>query len=380
MRIGIVTQSYFPIRGGVAEHVYHTALELERRGHEVTILTANFSRFDDDRGRQVIRLGRDFTIPYNGAFVNVTVGWSFRERLRAIEKEKRFDVVHIHGPLEPVLPLSALQSFRAPMVGTFHSYSPGTPSGYVVFQKTLAQYGGLLSARIAVSEAAKGFISRFFPGNYEIIPNGVDTERFRPDLEPMPWRRRHNEFTVLFVGRLDPRKGLKFLLQAFSMIARQVPNARLIVVGNGMLRPYYERFVAPELRHRVSFPGFVSAANLPRYFASADVYVSPAIGSESFGIVLLEGLASGPAVVASDIVGYRDVVRNGIDGMLVQPRNPLAIAEAVIQLAEQPELRARYSEAGRRRALEFSWPAVTERIEAVYTRVIQLRKENHGKT
>jgi phosphatidylinositol alpha-mannosyltransferase len=371
MRIGIVTQSYFPIRGGVAEHVFHTALELERRGHEVTIITANFSRFDDDRGRQVIRLGRDFTIPYNGAFINLTVGWSFRERLRAIERERRFEVVHVHGPLEPVLPLFALQSFRAPIVGTFHSYSPGTPTGYVAFQKTLRGFASHLQARIAVSEAAKSFISRFFPGDYEIIPNGVDTERFHPEIEPMPWRKIHPEFTVLFVGRLDPRKGLKYLLQAFSIIARQVPNARLIVVGNGLLRPYYERFVAPELRHRVSFPGFVSAGNLPRFFASADVYVSPAIGSESFGIVLLEGLATGRPVVASDIIGYRDVVRNGVDGMLVEPKNPLAIAKAVIDLAEQPELRQRFSEAGRKRALEFSWPTVTERIEAVYQRVVR---------
>lgn len=370
MRIGIVSQSYFPIRGGVAEHVYHTAFELERRGHTVTIITSNFTRFDDDRGRNVIRIGHDVTIPYNGAFVNLTVGFGFRPLLQEIERAQAFDVVHIHGPLEPVLPLAALQSFQCPKVGTFHSFSSGTPTGYVMFRKQLERFARRLNARIAVSEAAESFISRFFPNQYEIIPNGVSTERFSPDVEPMPWHEP-NEFTILFVGRLDPRKGLKYLMKAFAIIAQEIPNSRLVIVGNGMLRRYYERFAAPSIRHRVSFTGFVSTGNLPRYYASADVFCSPAVGSESFGIVLIEALASGKAVVASDITGYRSVVRNQQDGVLVEPKNPLAIAKAVIELAKNPDQRHRYEVAGRKRAEEFAWSSVTSKIEAVYERVVQ---------
>lgn len=374
MRIGIVSQSYYPIRGGVAEHVYHTACELERRGHEVTIVTANFSRFDDDHGRQVIRIGRDVTVPYNGAFVNVTVSFDFQSVISQIESDRKFDIVHIHGPLEPLLPLYALRYFTCPKVGTFHSYSTGTPIGYVLLNKTLRSMASRLDARIAVSEAARGFISRFVPGQYDVIPNGVDIEQFSPNVVPMSWYDPSKEFTILFVGRLDPRKGLKYLIQAFSIVAQQLPRARLVVVGNGILRRYYEHFVTPNLRHRVSFVGFVSSRDLPRYYRSCDVFVSPAVGSESFGIVLIEALATGKAVVASDIVGYNSVVRNQQDGLLVEKRNPLAIAKAILEVAQRPDRRSELERAARKRGVEFAWSMVTSRIEAVYDRVLDQKR------
>lgn len=370
MRIGIVSQSFFPIRGGVAEHVYYTARELERRGHDVTVITAHFNRFEDNRGLDVIRLGHDLTIPFNKAFVNLTVSLTLKRQLRAIEAQKKFDLVHVHGPTEPVLPLAALASFTCPKVGTFHSFNERPSLGYEVFQKRLQSYFNRLNGRIAVSEAARSFISRYFPGHYDIVPNGVDIERFKPDARPFDWYRPDREFVILFVGRMDPRKGLKYLLQAFSLISDQVPQARLVVVGNGILKPYYARFAAVAQRPRIDFKGFVSAEDLPRYYASCDVFCAPADGHESFGIVLLEALAAGRSVVASAIPGYRSVIRHGQDGVLVTPKSPLALASAIIDLYRHPSERVRLARAGRQRALEFSWPSVAGRIEAVYQRVL----------
>ena len=370
MRIGIVSQSFFPIRGGVAEHVYYTARELERRGHSVTVITAHFNRFEDNRGLDVIRLGHDLTIPFNKAFVNITISLRLKRLLRAIEAEKKFDLVHVHGATEPVLPLAALASFDCPKVGTFHSFNERPSLGYEVFQKRLQPFFDRLSGRIAVSEAAHSFISRYFPGQYDIVPNGVDIDRFKPDAKPFPWYRPDREFVILFVGRMDPRKGLKYLLQAFSLVADQVPRAKLVVVGNGILKPYYARFAPSGLRSRIEFMGFVSAEDLPRYYASCDVFCAPADGHESFGIVLLEGLAAGRPVVASAIPGYQTVIRHGQDGILVTPKSPLALASAIIDLYRHPQDRVRLSQTGRQRALEFSWPSVAERIEAVYERVL----------
>ncbi|USN53811.1 MAG: glycosyltransferase family 4 protein [Candidatus Nomurabacteria bacterium] len=369
MKIGIVTQSFFPIRGGVAEHVYHTAHALERRGHEVVIITANFSRFDEDRGCRVERIGRDLTIPFNQAFVNLTISWNIPQELRHLERKYGFDVVHIHGPYEPFLPALALKNIECPKVGTFHAFNAHPSLGYRVFENYIRTFKDRLSARIAVSQAAKDFISHHFPDDYEIIPNGVDVQRFSPQVKPFPWYNPE-KFTILFVGRMDPRKGLKYLLRAFTMIASEFPQAEVVVVGNGILRRYYETFLEPSLKDRVRFEGFVSAADLPRYYASSDVYVSPATGNESFGIVLLEGMASGKPVIASDIDGYRDVIRHGQDGILVPKSDPAALAQALRTLARDPQERAKYQQAGRQRAEEFSWESITDRLEEVYRRVV----------
>lgn len=368
MRIGIVTQSYFPVRGGVPEHVYHTALELEKRGHRVTVITTTFTPFDEDRNADVIRIGHDVTIPLNGAFVNITVGIRLHEKLREIERAKHFDLVHIHQPLDLFLPQAALKAFSCPKVGTFHTFMNGSRIDYDLFLPTYRRLWQQLAGRIAVSPAAYQCIARYFPGEYAVIPNGVDLVRFRPDL-PKVERFAHGGPNILFVGRMDPRKGLRFLLRAFRAIAERFPTSRLIVVGNGFLRPYYQMALDVSLRDRVFYEGFVSAEVLPRYYATADVYVSPATGGESFGIVLIEAMASGVPIVASDIPGYRDVLRHGAQGLLVPPRNPQAIADAVSALLRDPDRKA-MGERGRLTARKYSWTEVTKRIEEVYRRTL----------
>lgn len=370
MRIGIVSQAYFPIHGGVTEHVHHTALELEKRGHRVTIVTANFNQNDARFTKpNVRRVGFDVTLPGNGAFVNMTMGFRLADQLRQIEAEERFDIVHIHSPVDPILPLVACQVLRAPKIGTFHTYME-TSWAHQVFAPYLRPFWRRLDGRIAVSEAAKGFFQQYFPGDYRVIPNGVDTRRFRPDLPPIETLSAEPAPTILFVGRLDPRKGLKYIIQAMPLIVAAIPRARLVIVGGGALKEYYRSFVPAAVADRVQFEGFVPGDLLPRYFSSADVFVSPATQGESFGIVLLEAMAAGLPVVASNIEGYNTVLTNAQEGFLVARKNPLRIAERVIQILREPTLARTLGEAGQLTAQRYSWPTVTAKIEEYYQEIL----------
>lgn len=370
MKIAIVTQSYYPIKGGVAEHVHALSGELEKQGHKVTIITANFTGLDDNYGRRVYRLGRDLTIPINGAFNNMTIAFSFKKQLQAIEKEEEFDLIHIQQPIDPILPLMALKYLKAPKVGTFHTYSEGSFL-LETLKKQAKYYFDRLDGLITVSEAAREYITRYLPGDYKVIPNGVDTERFSPQVTPFEDYKKSEDFKILFVGRMDPRKGFKYLLRAFPLIYQKITNVRLIVVGNGFLRPLYHLALPGVLRPRVVYKGFVSRRDLPRYYASCDLYCSPATMGESFGIVLLEAMASGKPVIASDIRGYNSLLENGREGYLVEKENPLALAERIIDLAFDKKKREEMGQAGRQKALTFDWKKVTKKIESFYLEVLK---------
>ncbi|MFH1367258.1 MAG: glycosyltransferase family 4 protein [Patescibacteria group bacterium] len=264
----------------------------------------------------------------------------------------------------------ALRYLKAAKVGTFHTYSEGS---YIL--ETLKQqakpYFARLSGLIAVSEAAKEYISRYLPGDYRIIPNGVDTERFSPSVEPFPEYKNSQDIKILFVGRMDPRKGFKFLLRAFPLIYQKITDIRLIVVGNGFLRSFYHLSLPSVLRPRVDYRGFVSRADLPRYYASADIYCSPATMGESFGIVLLEAMASGKPVVASDIRGYNSLFQDGQEGYLVEKENPLVLAEKIIDLAGDRKKRESMGVAGRQSSLRYDWKKVAKEIESFYYEVLK---------
>jgi phosphatidyl-myo-inositol alpha-mannosyltransferase len=377
VKIGIVSQSYYPRYGGVTEHVHHTALELRRRGHQVTIITSRFRRGEAPSDPEVERIGYNLLIPFNGAFVDLAVGIRLRSQLRGLLKRHRFDILHTHAPLVPTLPLIAVETAECPQVGTFHTTSG--PSRLIeAFLGPLAARMKRLDARIAVSETARDFVAQYFPGDYHVIPNGVDTERFHPSVEPFPEWRDPRRVNVLFVGRLDPRKGVQVLLDALpEVIARTQGKARLLVVGDSYLRGRFEASVAPAARAHVHFVGHVPSRDLPRWYATGDIFVSPALGHESFGIVLAEAMAAGRAVVASDIPGYRSVVQPGVNGVVSPPGDVLALAGAIAALVEDPERRAALAQRGRARALEFAWPHITDRIEAVYRDVLARRGAAH---
>ena len=373
MKIGIVSQSYYPRYGGVTEHVHHTAEELRRRGHDVTIITSHFRRGEATSAPGVERIGYNLLIPFNGAFVDLAVGFRLRSQIRALLRRYDFDLLHTHAPLVPTLPLLAVETAECPQVGTFHT--TGGPSRLLDWTRGwLEPRMRRLDARIAVSDTAREFVSRYVPGDYHVIPNGVDVERFHPGVEPFERWREPGRVNLLFVGRLDPRKGVQVLLDAMpEVVERTRGRARLLVVGDSYLRGKFEASVAGPARPHVHFLGHVPSADLARWYATGDLFVSPALGNESFGIVLAEAMASGRAVVASDIPGYRSVVQPGVNGVVVPPGDAGALARTLTSLVEDDDRRNALAQRGRARALEFAWPRVTDRIESVYRDVLSRR-------
>ncbi len=381
MRIGIVTEYYRPWPGGISEHVHHEAEELRKRGHRVFILTgpaAGDASQDRVSETDVVRLGFELKFTSNGAASRMVLGrylMGFRSLLGGLQ----LDALHVHAPLDPFLAWSAVAASRTATVGTFHaSFEPSFlwNTLYRTLRPITKFLFDRLDARIAVSPEAAGCISHYFPAEYEIIPNGVDTERFHPEVEPIASLARDpNRPTVLFVGRADPRKGLPLLLAAFAEVRRRVPAARLVIVG--VERPQVSEILKDfdsSLLDDLVFAGYISALELPRYYAACQVFCSPATGRESQGIVLLEAMAAGRPVLAFEIAGYRDVVSHGRDGWLVSDVNAKALADALSELLSNPGLRAELAQTGRKTALGYAWPTIAERLEAQFQSARETRR------
>jgi phosphatidylinositol alpha-mannosyltransferase len=368
LRIAVVTQAYHPTVGGVTEHVDGTTAALRARGHHVTVITSVHGHRNGDEP-DVVRVGRNFTLLYNGADNNITLGLGLMGAMRRQLARGAYDVVHVHCPLSPSLPMLAIRASRQPVVGTFHSVSD---SNFVfrLFRSILNPYYRRLDHVIAVSEPARAEVLRNFPGPISIVPNGVDVARFRPGVAPLE-RYAGSIPNILYVGRFDPRKGLPELIEACGRLADEGLRFRLILVGDGRLRPLLTRLANDRIPGRVAFEGHVAHASLPQYYATADVFCSPARGSESFGLVLLEAMAVGVPVIASDIPGYRAVLTNGSEGLLVPPRDPAALARALALLLGDPALRGRLGSAGARTAAGYGWGRVAEELERIYLSVLR---------
>jgi phosphatidylinositol alpha-mannosyltransferase len=305
-------------------------------------------------------------MPANGSVGTITVSPRYLKQVREVLERERFDLLHFHEPLVPFLSPTVLDQSPTVNIGTFHAFGGFSPS-YLIGRRFASHLADRLHGRIAVSGAARHFINRYFPGDYEIIPNGVNLELFE-GAEPFE-ELRDGYVNILFVGRFEERKGLIHLLKAYQRLRKRHVDARLLVVGAGPKLREYRRFVGLRGIRDVEFLGRVSDEEKARYFASADIFCAPATGQESFGIVLLEAMAAGVPIVASDIHGYKNVVQRGAQGLLVEPRKPRALAAALYTLALDPDLRDRMGEAGRARAPEYSWDRVTEQVVAFYREV-----------
>jgi len=370
MKIGIVSPYAYPRPGGANSYIRESYEELRRLGHEVRIITAPWG--DDPPAQDVIQVGQAMAIPFNGSIGRITLSLRLEWLVSRMLEREKFDIIHHHEPFVPFLSFQILDSAKCPNVATFHAFG-GFSFSYWTGRVVLDHYMSKIDERIAVSSAARYFVSRYFPGDYRIIPNGVDVD-FYANARPFP-EFRDGKVNILFVGRVENRKGAMYLLKAYATIKARHPDTRLIIVGRGPQIGDLRRFVHSQRIGDVFFAGRIDDTDKARFYKTADIFVAPSTGQESFGIVLLEAMAAGCAVVASDIHGYKRVVQRNVSGLLVEPKDPDAIAEALERLIADPELRRRLGDAGARRAPEYDWTHVTAELVRVYESVIARREK-----
>lgn len=364
LKIALVSPYDFPYPGGVTQHVIHLQREFSGLGHDVRIIAPSSDRQLERHMEDVYRVGRVTRVRANGSIARITLSFRLARRVRDILRNEKFDVVHAHEPLMPALPPTILKYSDALNIGTFHAHR-GSYYGYFYGRPVLKRVFGNLDGRIAVSRAAKKFVQQYFQARYTIIPNGVDYDRFIK-AEPID-ELCDGRPNILFVGRPEKRKGLGYLIRAYPTIKNAFPEARILVAGAGdWQRDRYRAYAEAHGLSDILFLGWQSDEVMPSLYKSARIFCSPATGGESFGIVLLEAMAAGVPVVASDIEGYRDVVSNGKQGLLVPPRNEEALAEAICKLLQDPTTGTEMGAAGQAWALHFAWPQVASRILHFY--------------
>ncbi|MBA7715222.1 Phosphatidyl-myo-inositol mannosyltransferase [subsurface metagenome] len=371
MKIALVSPYDFAYPGGVANHISSLEHQFTKMGHQVKVI-APASKMVPDFGDRFIPIGKPRPIPASGSIARITISFRLASRIKAVLAQENFDIIHLHEPFMPMLCTAVLRFSNTANVGTFHAcqarlgYKWGRPISTIVLKKRARKLHG----KIAVAKPAMDYASKYVPGSYHIIPNGIDLERFSPDVSPID-RFGDGKLNILFVGRLESRKGLNYLLKAYRRVKQEIPNSRLIIVGPGTrLRKKYEKEVRRNDLRDVVFVGYVDLGELPRYYKTADIFCSPATGRESFGIVLLEAMALGKPIVASNIDGYASVMTHGAEGLLVPPKDEKALAQALISLMANESLRQQMGARGRLTAEGYDWKHIAQRILDYYIRML----------
>lgn len=356
MKIALVCPYAWDVPGGVQSHVRSLAATLSARGNEVLILAP--ARGRDADGATIV--GRAVPIPANGSIARLGLGPTAWMRARRALEDFAPDVMHLHEPLIPGAALYALMTGAAPAIGTFHAAAERSV-GYAAARPVLARAAGRLTARTAVSDAARVLVARYFPGDYRLTPNGVDHRRFAGASAAELGPGKH----VVFLGRIERRKGLEVLLQAMARLPKL--NADLIVAGRGP-EERRARALAARLMLRVRFLGAVSEEEKTRLLRAADVFCAPALGGESFGIVLLEAMAAGAPVVCSSLEGFAAVA--GRAAVLVEPGDPGLLADALRRVLTDDTLRDRMRAKSSQVSAGFDWGRLVVNVEDIYERAL----------
>jgi phosphatidyl-myo-inositol alpha-mannosyltransferase len=354
LRVALVCPYSWSVPGGVQAHITGLARALRSRRYEVEILAPADGPIDQ---QGFLPMGRTIGFRDNGAITRIALSPAALVRVARAVRTREYDLVHLHEPMLPHTCFAALQSARVPVVGTFHMLNV-SERWYRLFGPVVRQAARRLDARIAVSEAAREFVSRFMPGEYRLIPNGIDASEY-----VLPECNGGSGTRVLFVGRPEPRKGLPVLLGAFGLLPETAELDLIGVAPADVSR--VANAVRPGTLARVRAHGRVPDPVRRDLLSRADVLSAPSLGGESFGLVVLEGMAAGVPVVASDIAGYRDVLPPDA-GELVPPGDPPALADALRRLLADAGLRRRLGEAGRQAAARYDWSVVAEEILGVY--------------
>jgi len=368
MRICLVSSAYRPYISGVGEHVHYLGTHLQKMGHSVHILTSTYQTISEPELLPATRLGKGLVLPFARGEFTLPVGLRLAQQVKNFFQTSKFDIVHCHGIFPPELAYWAARYSASPIIVTFHSVTPYLPevctSLFSVFFRNL---NNKLCSKIAVSFAVRNWAEKFFPGAYEIIPSGVDLKRFHPAVKPA--LAVTSVPRLLYVGRLEKRKGLEYLIRALPAVRKEFPGTQLIVVGYGPLKKFFERLAGKlNLKDAVQFIGAVSNSNLAGFYTSSTIYIAPTTGREALGIVLIEAMACGVPVIASDTSGYNEVIKNNENGILVPPANVEKLQEAIISLLSSHQLRKKLIENGLLSSRSYDWVKIATQIEIIYKR------------
>ena len=367
MKIGIVNPYSWDVPGGVGVHIRDLALKFRSPGHDVRVLTPSSSR---DLPDWISSAGQSVSVPFNGSVANISVSPAALRRTRRWLADNAFDVVHVHEPVVPSVSMAAAMLSSAPLVGTFHA-ALGRSVSRAIASAPMRLYMERIGVRIAVSEEARRTLIEHHGGDAVIIPNGVETASFRRASTDPRWMATDSRPVIVFLGRLDePRKGLSVFAGAIEGVLDKMPGARFLIAGRGD---------APEIRRQVarfgdsvSFLGGISDEEKASLLAGASVYVAPQTGGESFGIVLVEAMAAGTAVVASDIPAFRAVLEDGRAGVLFETGSSAALVDQLLGLLADKARLEDLSKAGQRASLQYDWEVVADKVFEVYRLAIDM--------
>ncbi len=365
VKVGLVSPYSWSAMGGVQVHIKDFAHVLRERGHETSILAP--AEDEDELDDGVVWGGKPIALPYNGSVARLSFGPVAAGRVRRWLSRGAFDIVHVHQPDSPSLSILAVWAADAPLVGTWHMATERS--------RAMAGFSGILrpslekiEARIAVSEAARTTLVNHLGGDPVLIPNGVHVDTYA-SAQPRAAMRAPGG-TVSFLGRLDePRKGLPVLLAAWPDVVRRRPDARLLVAGPGDIEEA-EQSVPTDVRDSIRWLGRISDADKATMLASSDIYVGPHTGGESFGIVLVEAMAAGATVVASDLPAFRAVLADGAAGQTFPNGDAAALGSTLLRLLAEPDERERLQAGARQQVSAFDWSTVTDQVLEVYDLVL----------
>jgi len=374
MKIGLLIDDHMQRPGGVQEYVRGLAQYLRRQNHEVVIFTQRGPDADATtlQGLRIVGLGAMLPLRGSGSSTSIPLTLQSPQALRRLLRREACDVLHVMAPYSPTLSGRLLVQSDAAHVLTFLvAIEPGP---YRALLGTLARAQGRslrrCAARIAISATAADTGQALYGGSYQIIPCGVNTAQFRPDVPPLP-QLRDGTTNVLYVGRLERRKGVAHLLKAWARLEQYYPNARLLIGGDGPERVALEQLAQQLGLERVRFLGYVSASQLPSLFASADVFCAPATYAESFGIVLIEAMAAGLPIVAAANAGYAGLLAAHPGNLVVPPGDDRVLAGALATLLDAPDYRRQLGTRNAAAVDRYSWDIVGDQIAAMYANVLQ---------
>jgi len=357
MKVGIITEYFFPTIGGIVENIYHMSREFLAIGHDLRIITSHkgpLPDIDPDIKKRIIYIGKTMPTFFNGTSGPVSIGIGLKKRVLRVLKDENFDILHLHSPLFPTLPLVFNAQATVPMVATYHTCTE-TTTYYRIMKKQLQALINRISGNVAVSDVCADDNKRFFNIDFDVIPNGVDTKWWKNSTNKIK-EFDDGKINILFLGRPDKRNGLGTLIPAFAKLHKKLSNTRLIIVGEGFLLPYFKGLVTDDIRNDVIFEK-TALEKRRDYMASSHIMCFlPEIAS--FGITVLEGMSAEISMVLSDIGPFRQLVKNGESALLVHPNDIDATANALERLAADENLRRRLASKAASSVAPYDWKII----------------------